>query len=279
MHLLGGDQREARGQVEAHLVAEDAARAGAGAVALLDARRRGSAGGGRGTAARRRPYRPSATFAGDHQPGVPADPQRPRPRRSTCTRPRRPRTVPWEATYDDGSRSPASHCADAGVEAAGHRVLADAHRRHEGAHLDVGVARAGRRRARPRRSPARRTRAQSGRSASTVVGVAPAARRPSRDRCRPSAQSTTCGVVDAAGPGRSAARSSSDTAPERSSGGAAKASRSPRPYPHQARPPHSCTTSPGAAGTPPASSQAWAQPRVGWPANGSSPPGVQIRSR
>ena len=35
MHLLGGDEREALGQVEAHLVAEHAAGAGAGAVGLL----------------------------------------------------------------------------------------------------------------------------------------------------------------------------------------------------------------------------------------------------
>ena len=38
MHLLGGDQRKAVGQIEAHLMAEDGARAGAGAVAFLHAR-------------------------------------------------------------------------------------------------------------------------------------------------------------------------------------------------------------------------------------------------
>ena len=37
MHLLGGDQRKTVGQVEAHLMAEDRARAGAGAVALFHA--------------------------------------------------------------------------------------------------------------------------------------------------------------------------------------------------------------------------------------------------
>ena len=37
VHLLGRDQREAGGEVEPHLVAEDAAGPGAGAVALLDA--------------------------------------------------------------------------------------------------------------------------------------------------------------------------------------------------------------------------------------------------
>ena len=38
MHLLGGDQRKTLGQIEAHLVAEDGAGAGAGAVALFHAR-------------------------------------------------------------------------------------------------------------------------------------------------------------------------------------------------------------------------------------------------
>ena len=37
MDLLGGDQRESGLEVEAHLVAEHAQRAGAGAVGLLDA--------------------------------------------------------------------------------------------------------------------------------------------------------------------------------------------------------------------------------------------------
>src|SRR3546814_7617638 len=37
MQLLGGQQREALGEVEAHLVAEQALGAGAGAVALVDA--------------------------------------------------------------------------------------------------------------------------------------------------------------------------------------------------------------------------------------------------
>src|SRR3954465_13646513 len=37
MHLLRCNKREARGQIETHLVPKDAARAGAGAVALGDA--------------------------------------------------------------------------------------------------------------------------------------------------------------------------------------------------------------------------------------------------
>jgi hypothetical protein len=41
VHLLGGHQREALVQVEAHLVAEHAARAGAGAVGLGHAGARG----------------------------------------------------------------------------------------------------------------------------------------------------------------------------------------------------------------------------------------------
>ena len=43
--------------------------------------------------------------------------------------------------------------------------------------------------------------------------------------------------------------------------------------------PHCCTTSPRARGRPPAASQAWQLPSVGWPANGSSPPGVKMRTR
>ena len=37
VHLLGGEQREAVGQIEAHLIAEHALRAHAGAVALHNA--------------------------------------------------------------------------------------------------------------------------------------------------------------------------------------------------------------------------------------------------
>ena len=90
-------------------------------------------------------------------------------------------------------------------------------------------------------------------------------------------RSTTCdGSIRSARTIRS--RSSCDTAPERMNGGPAKASRSPlrsRTSPA----PHSCTSSPSVLGTPPASSQACAEPMVGWPANGSSMPGVKMRSR
>ena len=72
--------------------------------------------------------------------------------------------------------------------------------------------------------------------------------------------------------------SGSSTGPDRSSGGAAKASPagtwriSTRPAPH------SCTNTSGRAGLPPASSHAWQVPRVGWPAKGSSRLGVKIRT-
>ena len=39
-----------------------------------------------------------------------------------------------------------------------------------------------------------------------------------------------------------------------------------------------CTTTSVAAGRPPAASQAWQVPRVGWPAKSSSPPGVRMRT-
>ena len=71
----------------------------------------------------------------------------------------------------------------------------------------------------------------------------------------------------------------SSTGPLRSSGGAAKAR--PACVCRTVISPawHSCTIAPGLAGRPPASSQAWQVPRVGCPANGSSPVGVKIRTR
>ena len=41
---------------------------------------------------------------------------------------------------------------------------------------------------------------------------------------------------------------------------------------------HSCTTTPACLGAPPALSHASQVPSVGWPANGSSPPGVKMRT-
>ena len=72
--------------------------------------------------------------------------------------------------------------------------------------------------------------------------------------------------------------SSSSTGPSRSTGGAANARPSAvwRRVTSPAR--HCCTTVPAWRGAPPASSQAWHVPRVGWPAKGSSATGVKIRT-
>ncbi|CAM5594928.1 hypothetical protein SALBM311S_01516 [Streptomyces alboniger] len=59
--------------------------------------------------------------------------------------------------------------------------------------------------------------------------------------------------------------------------GARKASRVPDRRTSTTPAPHSCRTVPGVR-TPPVSSHAWAEPRVGWPANGICPPGVKMRS-
>ena len=104
------------------------------------------------------------------------------PSTEMCTRPDRPSTVPWRATYGGGQPAGADQpLGDRGVEAAGHRVLDQrAVLGEEGAHLD-GVRRAGRVRADEpdvaidepgvgRPAPRRRS---------------PAARRSSRVRCRP----------------------------------------------------------------------------------------------
>ena len=112
VHLLGGDQREAGGQVEAHLVAEDGPGAGAGPVPLLDplvedppeeieVDLHG-------------PKLVDRDLAADHRLRVAADPDRGlavASTRSTWTRPERPITVPWAATYDEGRTVPESHCA------------------------------------------------------------------------------------------------------------------------------------------------------------------------
>lgn len=73
--------------------------------------------------------------------------------------------------------------------------------------------------------------------------------------------------------------SASSTGPPRSNGGAAKASRPPVWRTGTRPAAHSWTMTPGVAGRPPASSQAWQVPSVGCPANGSSRPGVKIRTR
>ena len=73
--------------------------------------------------------------------------------------------------------------------------------------------------------------------------------------------------------------SGSSTGPDRTRGGAANSSR-PEARRTGIRPAaHSCTIVPAWRGVPPASSQAWQVPRVGWPANGSSADGVKMRTR
>ena len=74
--------------------------------------------------------------------------------------------------------------------------------------------------------------------------------------------------------------SGSSTGPERISGGALKASWPCGDLRIGTRPtPHSWMITSCLAGGPPASSQACAEPSVGWPANGSSRSGVKIRTR
>jgi hypothetical protein len=75
------------------------------------------------------------------------------------------------------------------------------------------------------------------------------------------------------------ASSASSSGPLRLSGGAANARRPPSRRMRTSPTPHSCTTTPSCAGTPPAASQAAQLPSVGWPAKGSSPPGVKMRTR
>jgi hypothetical protein len=80
-------------------------------------------------------------------------------------------------------------------------------------------------------------------------------------------------------------RYSSSSGPVHTVGGAAKDSVSAPPARSWERSTgtrparQSCTTRSSVAGVPPFSSQACAEPRVGCPAKGSSPPGVKIRSR
>ena len=110
--LLGGDQREAGGQVEAHLVAEDGAGAGAGPIALLDPLVEDPVE--EIEVDLHGPELVDRHRSADHRLRVAADPDRvvpPSVTRSTWTRPVRPITVPWAATYDVGRTLPASHCA------------------------------------------------------------------------------------------------------------------------------------------------------------------------
>ena len=103
--------------------------------------------------------------------------------------------------------------------------------------------------------------------------------RPSRGRCRPTAASTIVVARDAEHRGQVLDQRARPTGPDRSSGGAANASRGSPAAPAPGR-----RRTPGRRrrrrrGAPPASSQAWHVPSVGWPANGSSRLGVKMRTR
>ena len=69
------------------------------------------------------------------------------------------------------------------------------------------------------------------------------------------------------------------TGPERVSVGAANARRPPSRFTCTSPAPHSWTSIPSCRGIPPASSQACAEPRVGWPAQGNSSLPVKILTR
>ncbi len=159
---------------------------------------------------------------------------------STCTRPPRPSAVPCAATYDAGSTVAREPLGDAGVEAAGHRVLGDAEAGAERPHLDVGGA-AGGVRARPTPISRPPNAAQSGRARAR-----PRRRRAARPtqpgRCRSRRLSTTSPTARSAARGRSRPGRRRTTGPERTSGGAANASRSPRRI-RTSPAPHSWTTS------------------------------------
>ena len=128
----------------------------------------------------------------------------------------------------------------------------------------------------PTLQPSAARRAWSGASASTVSALS---------SCRPSQSgplSSHCARRGCAGARPSAGSTSASVAAGTSRrwlGGAAKARRWPL-WRMLTRPcAHCCTTCPGCRGTPPAASQAKHEPSVGWPAKGSSPPGVKMRSR
>ena len=133
--LLGGDQREAGAEVEAHLVAEDRERAGAGAVGLLDALVEDAGEEVEVLLHDPKPSRRPTGLSTERRAGVSSHPHR---------APLPPHVHPAGAA-DRGAlrrdvllREPAAGqpLAEAGVEAAGHRVL---DRGVERADLDVGV--------------------------------------------------------------------------------------------------------------------------------------------
>src|SRR5690606_19194799 len=197
---------------------------------------------------------------------------------ATCTRPARPSAVPCAATYDDGSTSPASHCPRPALRLP---VTGSSPTPSDGTNARTSTAGPPAPRASAGCSPTTPT-LRSPIATRSGCRVSTAAASASWTATQPGPLSIHAARTTSAGPTRSEramrARSASSTGPDRTSGGAWKARRSPSRRRVTRPTPHSWTT-PSPAGAPPASSQACAVPSVGWPANGSSPPGVQIRTR
>ena len=186
-------------------------------------------------------------LAADRRRRVPADPDARPPRGRRAPARGRPSAVPCEATYDAGSRSPASHWPMPALRlpVTGSSPIPIPGQKARTSHVRRRWRRRGR--GRPRRCSRSPNAAQSGSQRQHGVGVLQQHRRPSRDRCRSSgsrrSRTRRCRSARAI-----RARSSADTAPERSSGGAAKASRLAGPPRAATSPaPHSCTTSPAVA--------------------------------
>ena len=216
-----------------------------------------------------------------------ASTQTPCGRRSRCRR--RPVDVHAPGATERGalrgdvvsgaSPAPISHCASAGVQAAGDRVLA---------------------RRRPTATKARTSNCASSCSAaghgpttpssSSPIAAQVGLQRQHRLRAESSSTAHPAGaVVDPLGRAQRVGRDAQaardlrddrrlDQRPLRRSGGAANASRAPSRRMRTRPTPHCCTISPP-RGWPPAASQAWQLPSVGWPANGSSRAGVKMRTR
>ena len=193
----------------------------------------------------------------------------PSARRST--RPARPQRRALGRDIARGREAAADQpLRQAGVQAAGDRVFVARLSPDEGAHLElrvVPVAACGADDAELRGRPAAASPAAAPAPASADASitahpartvVAPTGARRRRARAMPQRRGDARQQVVA--PAARCARS----------GGAANASRVPSRRTRTRPTPHCCTTSPAARGRPPAASQAWQLPSVGWPANGSS---------
>ena len=113
------------------------------------------------------------------------------PSRLTCTRPARPIAVPCAATYDSGRRRAGQPLAEAGVEAAGDRVL---DRGGSNARTSTSASEPPSRPG-PTTPMSRPSNAEGSGSRSRTARRPPGVRRPSRARCRPTWLSTTSSRV------------------------------------------------------------------------------------